>query len=68
MDSMFGSTPADEFGPLKLRAIRTKLVETGNFRRYINDQVRDIIGIMRHAVSLELVSPTQLPLWKRYAR
>ena len=60
MDSMFGSTPADEFGPVKLRAIRTKLIEKGNSRRYINDQVRDIIGIMRHAVSLELVSPATI--------
>ena len=64
MDAMFGSTPAEEFGPVKLREIRTKLMEKGNSRRYINDQVRDIIRIMRHAVSLELVSPATITALK----
>lgn len=60
MESMFGETPVDDFGPVKLRAIQTKLNETGNSRRYINDQVRDIIRIMKHGVSLELVSPATI--------
>ena len=60
MESMFGTTPVDDFGPVKLREIRTILIKTGNSRRYINDQVRDVIRIMKHGVSIELVNPTTI--------
>lgn len=54
---MFGETPADDFGPLKLRQVRQAMVDAGWSRRFINKQVIRLRFIFRLAVSHELVRP-----------
>ena len=51
----YGDMPVSEFGPLRLEAIRDHLLSTGNCRRYINEQVRDLIRVFVFGVSRELV-------------
>lgn len=47
--------PVDEFGPLRLRAIRERLIEQGQSRRYINELVSQIKLLFGWGCSLELV-------------
>lgn len=58
LDDEYGNTPAAEFGPRKLSAIRDLFVASGNSRGYANCQTRNIAYIFKHAVSRELVPPT----------
>ena len=37
---LYGHTPAAAFGPLALRAVRQKMIDTGNCRTTINNRVR----------------------------
>ena len=60
LEKLYGTLPASEFGPLRLRDLRDKLAETDNSRRYINEQVRDVIRIFEHGTSLELVDTSVL--------
>ncbi|MDB4533127.1 tyrosine-type recombinase/integrase [bacterium] len=60
LEKLYGTLPASEFGPLRLYSVREKLAETGNTRRYINDQHRDAIKIFEHGVSFELVDASVL--------
>ena len=62
---LYGRTPASEFGPLALKAIRQKGVECTSkqtkerlSRRYINQQIDRIKRIFKWAVSEELVPPS----------
>ena len=57
LDLEYGDTPAAEFGPRRLAAVRDLFVASGNCRRYVNDQTRNVVRIFRHAVSRELVRP-----------
>ena len=67
---LFGETPADEFGPLKLRLVRDEMVKgdphavdaDGNkiprkpwSRGYVNKQLSRVISIFRWGISWELV-------------
>lgn len=53
----FGRTVAAEFGPLKLRAIQTELIDAGHCRRYINHLCGQIRRIFKWATSVELIQP-----------
>jgi integrase len=53
----FGMTTAAEFGPLKLRAIQTELIDAGHCRRYINHLCGQIRRIFKWATSVELIEP-----------
>ncbi len=53
----FGTTVADEFGPLRLRVVRDAMVAAGWSRRWINKQVGRIRLIFRIGVSWEIVRP-----------
>jgi integrase len=52
---MFGTTPAEEFGPLDLKTLRTRMVEGGLKRKTINDRIGVIRRMFKWAASEELV-------------
>ena len=53
----FSTTPAADFGPLKLRAVQQLLVESGRSRKYCNALTDTITKMFRWGASLELCSP-----------
>jgi integrase len=53
----YGRTPAADFGPLALKAIRQKMVEDGLSRTYVNDHVARIKRMFKWGVSEQLVPP-----------
>ncbi|HEY1598597.1 MAG TPA: tyrosine-type recombinase/integrase [Pirellulales bacterium] len=52
---LYGETPAIDFGPLKLKALRQHFITQGLSRRYINDTIACVRRLFRWAVSEELV-------------
>ena len=52
----YGHTNASEFGPLALRSLQHKMLEAGQSRRYINDNIDRIRRIFTWAVGEELIS------------
>ena len=54
----YGRTPAAEFGPKRLKALRQIMIDAGNSRSYINDNVRRICQMFRWGVGEELLSPS----------
>jgi len=57
---LYGSTPACEFGPKALKAVRQSMVDQGLCRTLINRRVNRIRRLFKWAVAEELVSPTVL--------
>ena len=55
LDDEYCDQPADEFGPRRLADLRDQFIRAGLSRRYINDQVANVVRIFRHAVSRELI-------------
>lgn len=53
--SLYGRSPAGEFGPLALKACRTQMVEKGWSRTYTNAQVDRIRRMFRWAAEEELL-------------
>lgn len=51
----YGNTPAAEFGPKALKALRHKMILEGNSRSYINENVSRIRRMFRWAASEELI-------------
>jgi integrase len=60
LKDQYGHTPAAEFGPLSLRAVRDGWVRAGLARRHINSRVGKIRRLFKFAVSHELVPPSVL--------
>jgi hypothetical protein len=60
MKQRYGHTPAAEFGPLALKAIRAALIESGNCRRYVNDQIGRIKRVFKWGASEQLI-PASVP-------
>jgi len=58
VNELYGDSPADEFGPLKLKTLRQHLVEHGLCRTEINKRVGRIKRVFKWAVSEELISPS----------
>jgi integrase len=54
---LYGHTPAREFGPLALKAVRRRFVERGWGRRSVNQQVERVRRVFKWAVAEELVPP-----------
>jgi integrase len=52
---LYGSTPAKEFGPLALNAVREAMIQAGRCRTAINRDVHRIRVMFRWAVAQELV-------------
>lgn len=63
---LYGMTPAKDFGPLALKAVRQKMIESGGTRKrpwcrsFINKSIGRIRRIFRHGVENELVEPSVL--------
>jgi len=51
----FGTLPAREFGPLKLKAVRQHMIDAGLSRGVINHRINRIKRVIKWAVSEELV-------------
>lgn len=52
---LYGATPAAEFGPLALKAVRGRMIEEGWVRRSINGHVRRIRQMFKWAAENELL-------------
>jgi integrase len=51
---LYGHTPARDFGPLALKAVRQSMIEAGRCRRLINKDVHRIRALFRWAAGEEL--------------
>jgi hypothetical protein len=51
----YGHTPAVEFGPLSLKALRQKMIDKGKSRKYINKLMAIVPRIFKWAAGEELV-------------
>lgn len=54
----YGATPARDFGPLKLKALRQGMIDAGYCRREINKRIGRIVRAFRWAAGEELVLPS----------
>ncbi|MHC4090541.1 MAG: tyrosine-type recombinase/integrase [Planctomycetota bacterium] len=54
---LYASLPVHGFSPLKLKAVRQAMVDTGHCRKYINDNVNRVKRMFRWAVENELAPP-----------
>ena len=55
---LYGMSPADRFGPLALKAVRSSMVESGLCRNEVNKRVGKIVRAFAWATSEELVPPS----------
>jgi integrase len=55
---MYGHTPAAQFGPLGLKSVRQRFIESGLCRREVNRRVQKIRQAFRWAASEELIPPS----------
>ncbi len=53
---LYGNTPAEEFGPKALKAVRQKWIDRGQCRPTVNKNMRRLTRIFKWAVSEELIS------------
>ncbi len=58
--SLYGRTPAEEFGPLALKAVRERWIDRGQVRTTINKNMRRVTRIFRWAAAEEMVSGSLL--------
>lgn len=56
LSGLYGDTPADKFGPVRLKAFRQRLIDHGLARSTINQHVRRVIRAYRFAVENELLT------------
>ncbi len=54
---MFGDEYAEDFGPKKLKELRSSWIELGLSRTYCNDQLGVVKRVFKFGVSEELVRP-----------
>jgi hypothetical protein len=52
---LYGNTPAQEFGPLALRAVQEEMIKSGLCRTVINDRIKRVRRAFRWAASVELI-------------
>ncbi len=58
----YGGTPAKDFGPLALRAVREEMIKSGRLARpTINARIGRLRRIFRWAASMELIPGTVVP-------
>src|SRR5687768_5693111 len=57
LQRLYGSTPVDQFGPLRLKALRGEMIRLRWARSYINKQIGRVKRVFRHGVENELVEP-----------
>ena len=61
LNDLYGMIPAKDFGPLALKAVRTKMIELGWTRGTINAGMSRIRRIFKHAIANELIDGSILP-------
>ncbi|MDB5344352.1 MAG: site-specific tyrosine recombinase [Schlesneria sp.] len=57
---LYGMLPAKDFGPLALKAVRSKMIELGWARNTINAGMSRIRRIFKHAIENEMIDATVL--------
>ncbi len=55
---LYGRTPAVEFGPSKLKAVRQTMIEAGLARSTINHRISRVRAMFKWAVEQEMVEPS----------
>jgi integrase len=60
LKALYGHTPARDFGPLALRAVREAMVKAGLCRGVVNARVNRVRRAFRWAVGMELLPPSVL--------
>jgi integrase len=55
---LYGHTPAREFGPLRLKAVRQAMIDAGLCRSEINKRVRHLLRAFKWAGGEEMVPPS----------
>jgi hypothetical protein len=55
---LYGLTPANSFGPLALRAVQQRMVDSGLCRNVVNARCRRIVRVFKWGTSMELVPPS----------
>ena len=60
LKELYGLLPAKDFGPLALKAVRAKMVESGWCRGTINAAMSRIRRIFKHAIANELIDSSVL--------
>jgi integrase len=55
---LYGFTPAAEFGPKALKALRQSLVEKKHSRRYVNEQIGNLKRMFKWGTSEEVLPPS----------
>ena len=55
---LYGSTPADQFGPKSLAAVRQQMVDSGLSRGVVNRRIGRIKRVFKWAVAEELIPPS----------
>jgi integrase len=58
LKELYGRLPAAEFSPLKLKAVRQKMVEAGLCRGVVNQRTARVVRMFKWAVAEELVPET----------
>jgi integrase len=54
---LYGSQPVSQFGPLALKAIRSKMIDKNWARKTINDSTKRIVRMFRWGVAEQIVEP-----------
>jgi hypothetical protein len=60
LKELYGMLPAKDFGPLALKAVRQKMIESGWCRGTINQAMSRIRRIFKHAIANELIDSAVL--------
>ncbi|MSR60552.1 MAG: hypothetical protein EXS05_23405 [Planctomycetaceae bacterium] len=60
LKELYGNTPAADFGPMALKAVRNQFVEKRWCRRYVNKSVSRIRHVFKWGVENELIAVTTL--------
>jgi integrase len=55
---LYGHTPARDFGPLALKAVRQAMIDSGLCRTEVNKRVRNVVRAFKWAVAEEMVPPS----------
>jgi integrase len=53
---LYGNTPAEDFGPLRLKAVRQQMIDAGHSRKYINKNIDRIRRMFKWTAAEELIS------------
>jgi hypothetical protein len=57
LKQLYGTTPARDFGPVALKAVRQSMVDSGLCRRTVNQRVARLARVFRFGVENELLPP-----------